>query len=114
MPAELADDADRIRDALMAHRVDVWDHLAAGIAECLPFGIGMFEEGQVIGAVHAGARARPVDLRRHDGMAAAPQATQESQGSFGLFGGLLDHAADAEELREVGQASCRESVCKYV
>ena len=85
----------------MAHRMDVGDHLRAGIAERGPGVPGLAEERQIFRAVNPRTRPLPERGRLDQSMLAVLQPLEQAVGAFGLLGGALDDAANQEELRIV-------------
>jgi hypothetical protein len=100
VPAEAADDVGWIGRGI-ANRVDVRDHLGAGIAKRGPGLPGFLEEAQVFRAVHPRARALAKGGRRDQLVLAGLQPGQQPIGTLGLLGGALDHATHQKELRIV-------------
>src|SRR5206468_6933085 len=85
----------------MAYRMDVADHLGAGIAERGPGVPGLAQERQIFRAVDARAGTLS-ELGRFDQlMFAVLQPLEQAVGALGLLGGALDDAANQEELRIV-------------
>lgn len=100
VPAELAGDMGGISRG-MAHRMDIADHLRAGIAERGPGLPGLAQERQIFRTVDARTRSLPECGRLDQLMLAVLEPFEQAVGTFGLLGGPLDHTANQEELRIV-------------
>jgi hypothetical protein len=85
--------------AHVAVRVDVGDHLVAGVGQLPPFRMDVLEKIEVFRRVHRGERRQTVVVGRHHLVARSLRRRQQHGCAFRLVRAALDAAAHDEGLR---------------